>query len=427
MSTTNGHRQGLTLSLILLGGVLIAPLAQAQFTHTQITNSSSGNSSNASINVGGTRIAFISSSDLTSGNADGNEEIFLWTSGSGFSQITSTTGGFNIDPSINGDGTRIAFRSNRDLTGGNAVLDEEIFIWTSGSGFTQITGPTLNGGGPGFPSINSDGTKVAFEGTDDYTGGNADGNVEIFLWTAGSGLTQITSSTACSNYAPSVNSDATKIAFYSDCDLTGGNADGSNEVFLWTSGSGFSQITSAAGGFNIEPSINGDGTRIAFRSNRDLTGGNADGNEEIFLWTSGSGFTQITSSTGGSNTAPSINGDGTRIAFNSNRNLTGGNVDLNREVFLWTSGSGNAQVTNTTGGGSFSPVVDGDGTRIAFSSDRDLTGGNADLNAEIYLSTPSAAVAVAVAVPTVSAWAKVGLVALLMSLGMASLRRRRPA
>ncbi len=127
MSTTNGHRQGLTLSLILLGGVLIAPLAQAQFTHTQITNSSSGNSSNASINVGGTRIAFISSSDLTSGNADGNEEIFLWTSGSGFSQITSTTGGFNIDPSINGDGTRIAFRSNRDLTGGNAVLDEEIF------------------------------------------------------------------------------------------------------------------------------------------------------------------------------------------------------------------------------------------------------------------------------------------------------------
>ena len=191
MSTTNGHRQGLTLSLILLGGVLMAPPAQAQFTHTQITNSSSGNSSNASINVGGTRIAFISSSDLTSGNADGNEEIFLWTSGSGFSQITSTTGGFNIDPSINGDGTRIAFRSNRDLTGGNAVLDEEIFIWTSGSGFAQITGPTPNGGGPGFPSINSDGTKVAFEGTDDYTGGNADGNVEIFLWTAGSGLTQI--------------------------------------------------------------------------------------------------------------------------------------------------------------------------------------------------------------------------------------------
>ncbi|MBK6805292.1 MAG: PD40 domain-containing protein [Betaproteobacteria bacterium] len=107
----------------------------------------------------------------------------------------------------------------------------------------------------------------------------------------------------------------------------------------------------------MEPSINGDGTRIAFRSNRDLTGGNADSNEEIFLWTSGSGFTQITSSTGGSNTAPTINGDGTRIAFNSNRNLTGGNVDLNREVFLWTSGSGNAQVTNSIGGGSFSPSL----------------------------------------------------------------------
>ncbi len=35
-------------------------------------------------------------------------------------QVTNTTVGFNRSSSINSDGTRIAFASNRDLTGGNA-------------------------------------------------------------------------------------------------------------------------------------------------------------------------------------------------------------------------------------------------------------------------------------------------------------------
>jgi Tol biopolymer transport system component len=422
---TNGYRRALTLLLILLSGVLMVPLTEAQFTHTQITFSNAGENKNPSVSGDGTKIALISSSDLTGGNADGNEEIFLWTAGLGFTQITNTNGGFNIDPAINSDGTKIAFRSNRDLTGGNAGLGEQIFLWTSGSGFTQITFPTPNNGGPAFPSINSDGTKVAFEATDDYTGGNADGNVEIFLWTAGSGITQLTSSTGCSNAAPAINSDGSRIAFSSECNLTGGNADLNDEVVLWTSGSGFVQITSTTGGSNIEPSINSDGSQFAFRSNRDLTGGNADANEEIFLWVSGSGFTQISSSTGGANTFPSINGDGTKIAFNSNRDLTGGNGDLNREVFLWTPGSGNTQVTNSTGGGNFGPAISSDGAMIAFFSDRDLSGGNADLNLEIFLSAPSAAGAVAV--PAVSGWTEVGMLALLSLLGFAALRRSRPA
>src|SRR5262245_1773456 len=42
------------------------------------------------------------------------------------------------------------------------------------------------------------------------------------------------------------------------------------------------QITSTTGRFNDNPSISGDGSRIAFDSTADLTGGNPDGNREIF-------------------------------------------------------------------------------------------------------------------------------------------------
>jgi len=355
------------LPLALLSALLGAGAAEAQFTHTQITSSTGGSNFAPSINSDGTRIAFESDRDLTGGNPDGNQEIFLWTSGSGFTQITSSTGGSNTSPSINSDGTRITFASNRDLTGSNADLNQEIFLWTSGSGLTQITSST--GGSNSEPSINSDGTRIAFRSNRDLTPGSP------------------------------------------------GNLDGNFEIFLWTSGV-ITQITNSIGGDNNRPSINSDGTRIAFDSNCDLTGGNADGNFEIFLWTSGSGFTQITSSIGGTNNQPSINSDGTRIAFTSNSDLTGGNADLNQEIFLWTSGSGLTQITNTTAGFNIEPSINSDGTRITFASNRDLTGGNADGNSEIFLTSSSAAI------PTLSEWAQLAMVALLVGGGLWALRRR---
>ncbi|KAB2958953.1 MAG: hypothetical protein F9K13_12050, partial [Candidatus Methylomirabilis oxygeniifera] len=138
--------------------------------------------------------------------------------------------------------------------------------------------------------------------------------------------------------------------------------------------------------------LSADGTRIAFVSNRNLTpDGNQDGNEEIFLWTTGVGFTQITNTTGGASFEPSLSADGTRIAFVSNRNLTpDGNQDGNEEIFLWTTGVGFTQITNTAGGISLEPSLSADGTRIAFTSYNDLTPGspgNADGSEEIFLST----------------------------------------
>jgi uncharacterized repeat protein (TIGR01451 family) len=58
---------------------------------------------------------------------------------------------------------------------------------------------------------------------------------------------------------------------------------------------GTNEITFTSGGFNQQPAINTNGTRIAFRSNRDLTGDNGDGNVEIFLFdTTAKSFTQVT-------------------------------------------------------------------------------------------------------------------------------------
>ena len=373
--------------------------AEAQVTFSQITNSTAltgGGNVNPSINSDGTRIAFESHSDLTGGNPNHAEVIFLWTQGSGFTQIT--TGGGSYIPSINSDGTRIAFRSMGDLVpSGNADHNIEIFLWTQGSGFTQITNTTSTTKAQVFsiinnfsPHINADGTRIVFLSDGDLVpGDNADHNVELFLWTQGSGITQITNTTGGDNNQGSINPDGTKIAFFSVHDLTGGNPDGNYEIFLWTQGSGITQITSSTGGPNWYPSINADGTKIAFFSNRDLTGGNpgTNPNGDIFLWTQGSGFTQITNTTGNCcsfSYPPSINSDGTRIAFAH----TDINPDYYYQIFLWTQGSGLTKITNQTANGNYGPSINADGTRIAFFSNRDLTGtgGNPDYFYQIFLA-----------------------------------------
>src|SRR6266705_1488128 len=189
----------------------------------------------------------------------------------GINEITFTTGGFfgNKEPSINSDGTRIAFVSDHDLTGGNADGDIEIFLYdTTTNSFTQVTNTT--GGGNEFPVLSGDGTRIAFESNRDLTGGNADGNVEIFLFDmTTNSFTQVTNTTGGGNEFASINNDGTRIAFRSDRDLTGDNADGNLEIFLYdTTTSRLTQVTSTSGGFNDTPAINGDGTHIAFVSNR---------------------------------------------------------------------------------------------------------------------------------------------------------------
>jgi Tol biopolymer transport system component len=105
------------------------------------------------------------------------------------------------------------------------------------------------------------------------------------------------------------------------------------------------------------PSISGDGSKIAFES--DL-----DGDNEIFVVNSdGSGLTKLTSNTA-TDWYPCISGDGSKIAFQSD-------VDGDNEIFVVNSdGTGLTQLTHNTAADD-SPSISGDGSKIAFQSNVD--------------------------------------------------------
>jgi len=251
-------------------------------------------------------------------------------------QITDETAGFSFSPSINADGTRIAFNSNANINGGNPEGNFEIYLFDTTTGIiTQITDETA--GNSLNPSINADGTRIAFESEADINGGNPEGNFEVYLFDTATGIiTQITDETAGNSFDPSINADGTRIAFYSDADINGGNPDGSFEVYLFDTTTGIiTQITDETAGDSLNPSINADGTRIAFVSDANFTGGNPDGSFEVYLFDTVTGIiTQITDETAGFSAGQSINADGTRIAFISNADINGGNPEGNIEIYL---------------------------------------------------------------------------------------------
>lgn len=295
-------------------------------------------------------------------------------------QLTSaTTGGFNGGPAVDADGSRIAVVSSQDLTGQNADHNSEIQLIDRDTGTTtQITQTTGGGAGNSQVTIDDAGTKIAFISAADLTGGNPDNDDQLFLFdTTTSGITQLTAATGGFTVGePDLSGNGTRIAFRSDANLTGANADGNFELFrINTSGApGLVQLTSGTGGTLRAPSVNLTGTRIAFESTRNLVPatGNTDGNTEIFvLDPSGPAIVQLTNTpfvVGNAN--PSLNATGSQVFFASQGNLTGGNADANFEIFRRTvTGAAFAQVTDTTSGANSLPTTDASGARVAFTSD----------------------------------------------------------
>ena len=238
--------------------------------------------------------------------------------------------------------------------------------------------------------LNADGTLGAFSSEADINGGNPDGSFEAYTFDVDTlEITQLTDSVGLNSFIFDINDDGTLLALSSEADLTGGNADGNREIFLFDrSSETFTQITDTTGEDNIVARLNGDGTLLVFDSSADVTGGNADENREIFLFdTETDMFTQLTDTTAGNNLVPVLTPDGAVIAFHSSADITGDNPDPSLEVFLFDVGS--TTFTQLTDGGvgvnSASPSLSDDVSLVAMNSDTDPTGLNPDGNREILL------------------------------------------
>ncbi|MGB5047727.1 MAG: hypothetical protein WBO46_02220, partial [Caldilineaceae bacterium] len=313
---------------------------------------------------------------------------------------------FSAEPRSTGDGRVVFFWSTGDLEGNGQNADGNIEIFRSelifnsdGSvsrTFRQITHSTgsILGGFNLSPDVSADGRFVTFFSDRDYPGSglsNRDGNFEIFLADLSDlnapVVRQITNSVQGSNLYPTISDDGRWLAFVSDNGLdpavAGASPDAERNLDIYLADLSatpirFKQVTQTAlGVLNESPNLSGDGSTLVFASNQRYTDPstgatvNPEGNLEIFRYVLATGeMTPLTNTSGGVNEMPVINGNGSRVAFVSDQRLDPAvNVVGTRNVFLSpnpATGSGFFQVNDIPGTDNFSPNISADGNRIIY-------------------------------------------------------------
>jgi uncharacterized protein (TIGR03437 family) len=314
---------------------------------TQITSSPAGGLNNPFLSAGtisgdGRFVAIESNGDIATeksaarNNADGNREIFLLDYAQRrIFQITNTTSALKPPPSPTPTPTPSA-----SPTPTPAPTPEDPSLVA-----VEVSNnrPVISNDGRWIAFSSNASTPDNFDGNTNATALAADGNQELFLYfipaapvvnlsdggeqpfvdltAAGGGtFTRITDTPASrpptagtstlvpfvadDNRDASVNDNASVVAFVSTRNLTGGNADGNPEVFIYrrTPTVTMTQVTSTAdvvsGGrvvgsiFNENPTLSGSGSAVAFISNANITtpvgsenndGGRGFGNAEVYL------------------------------------------------------------------------------------------------------------------------------------------------
>lgn len=390
----------------LLGLIWVKPVAaQAQinpdkpcFDSTNLTNLTGGGNRGITnqpvISGNGSRVAFWSVNNLGGGNVDGNIEVFVRdTNNNSLVQLTNSVGsilgGFNLEPSINAAGNRIAFYSDRDLTGQNADGNFEIFLARrANNGTWSITQVTNTQGSANlFPAINAAGDRIAFVSDDVelHNDGeirrNSDRNFEIFLADVSSlnspKFRQLTNTGAeVTNDQPVINAAGNRIAFTA-------YSGQSSQIYVWDEAQGgVARLTQSDN--NDQPSISADGTNIVYiatnaadRSRVVLHTLSADGSEsraEVIVPQA-------------SNTkyrSPAISGNGQRVVYVAEQG-TGQAIQIN--VLLYDVGSGLSVPISSLGSGTGEqPAISSDGTRVTFVGVQAVGGSLDNAGSDIYLN-----------------------------------------
>jgi hypothetical protein len=306
-------------------------------------------------------------------------------------------------PAISGDGRFVAFQSAAtNLVAGDTNAVSDIFVREIATGTLQIVSRAPGAAGAlgtnasGQARLSANGQFVAFGSTSpNLVTGDTNTQADIFLRDrAAETITRVSVATGGAQGSGGIGG-ATSVAMSADAryfvftsgqqSLSTGDTNNLADVFLHDRSTVTTERLSTTAGTTgscLDPAISADGSLVAFSSTfADLVTGDTNAARDIFFRArTGTTLTRVTAAAGveanGATEVPSINGTGTKFAFQSTAtNLVTGDANAQTDIFSYTiTGGAIARVSvdsagaEATGGGSTFPWYASNTESIAFSS-----------------------------------------------------------
>jgi Tol biopolymer transport system component len=332
---------------------------------------------------------FVSDANIGGQNVDANDELWRRV-GNVTTRLTTNDGDFEIGrPDVSADGHRAVFTSDADLVNNNPEHVETLFLWDLDAELTLTALQAPEAPGVRYPRISADGELVAFDSRVDWDGESPDGNMEVFL-RGDEGAQQISPNTVDEDGSrkPAISGDGNVVVYESDRDPTGDNPDTNVELFRYVVDTGqTTQITDTEADESqadwrgsYVPVVDGDGSTVVFETEVAHGSLNTDLQYVIMRWDAGV-LSEVAPAWD-----PSVSADGSRVAFLSDVDLVGRNADENVELFVRHGGT-TRQITRTTGVDVEGPRISRNGNHIAFASTGNFLGTNADGSLEVFVAT----------------------------------------
>ncbi|HEY2963878.1 MAG TPA: lamin tail domain-containing protein [Pyrinomonadaceae bacterium] len=276
-----------------------------------------------------------------------------------------------VSPALSSDGSAIAFASTDDLVGENPDRNSEIFL-VGGSGLRQVThtfpdsSETRLRDGNFQPSITSDGRLVAFTSrgnlvlfdaatdalsllSDNAASPKISGDGSCLYYQQGNDLVRVDLKTRTSRVVAAgvpklslatgraVSNDGTRLVYAAEFTTN------QSQVFLYDDRADtvrqLTELGSRSVDVSLQPTISGDGKRVAFATRRRVTN-TSDGSVELYVYDIPSGQIQQVTNAPASATGEvvsSLNFEGSLVAFSFPRVLSGPAADEfsnNSEIYL---------------------------------------------------------------------------------------------
>ncbi|MCA2215031.1 TolB family protein [Jidongwangia harbinensis] len=285
-------------------------------TTTKVTRAATGGatdggSTDTAISGDGRYVAFGSdATNLVAGDTNGVRDVFRHDRRTGATVRVSVAGDgvqgddASLDPEISDDGRHVTYYSTAtNLTPGDTNEVPDVFVRDLRAGATTLVSvPAVSGGTSGWgaftPDISADGRRVAFMSTgNNLVAGDTNNNSDIFVRDLRAGTTTLVSvsgggqQVAAGAETPAISADGRHVVFISaDGALVPGDTNQVGDVFRrdlragTTARVSVSSTGTQADDGSQSPTLNADGTRVAFASlATNLVAGDRNGQIDVFV------------------------------------------------------------------------------------------------------------------------------------------------